>query len=76
MESGKKCPEEVSFATFDEAAWTSLVKPSVTVLEQPTYEIGSTAASLLLMRIEDPKRAIRQVELKHKLLIRHSCGCA
>ena len=76
MESGKKCPEEVSFATFDEAAWTSLVKPSVTVLEQPTYEIGSTAASLLLMRIEDPKRSIRHVELKHKLLIRHSCGCA
>jgi LacI family fructose operon transcriptional repressor len=76
MESGKKCPEEVSFAAFDEAAWTSLVKPSVTVLEQPTYEIGSTAAALLLMRIEDPKRAIRQVELKHKLLIRHSCGCA
>jgi LacI family fructose operon transcriptional repressor len=76
MESGKKCPEEVSFAAFDEAAWTSLVKPSVTVLEQPTYEIGSTAASLLLMRIEDPKRSIRQVQLKHNLLIRHSCGCA
>jgi LacI family fructose operon transcriptional repressor len=76
MESGRKCPEEISFATFDEAAWTSLVKPSVTVLEQPTYEIGASAAELLLMRIEDPKRSIRQVELKHNLVIRHSCGCA
>jgi LacI family fructose operon transcriptional repressor len=75
MESRKKFPEEVSFATFDEAPWVSLVKPSVTVLEQPTYEIGSTAAGLLLLRIEDPKRSIRQVELKHNLVIRHSCGC-
>jgi LacI family fructose operon transcriptional repressor len=75
MEAGNRCPEEISFASFDDAAWSSLVHPAVTVIEQPTYEIGSSAAELLLQRIADPKRSIRQVALKHHLLIRNSCGC-
>jgi len=75
METGGRCPEKISFASFDNAAWSALVHPSVTVIEQPTYEIGSSAAELLLQRIEDPNRSIRQVALKHRLLIRNSCGC-
>jgi LacI family fructose operon transcriptional repressor len=76
METATRCPEDISFATFDDAACCSLVTPSVTVIEQPTYEIGSSAAELLLQRVEDPKRSIRQVALKHRLLIRKSCGCS
>lgn len=74
MQSGIKCPEQVAFAAFDEAAWTSLVRPSVTVIEQPTYEIGSSAAELLLKRIEEPSRSNRQLVLHHRLIVRESCG--
>jgi LacI family fructose operon transcriptional repressor len=72
---GKKCTDDISFATFDDDAWSSLVSPSVTVVAQPTYEIGSSAAELLLKRIEDDTRSIRQIVLKHRLVIRQSCGC-
>jgi LacI family fructose operon transcriptional repressor len=75
LEAGNPCPRDISFAGFDDAAWCSLVRPSVTVIEQPTYEIGSTATELLLKRIEDPSRSTRQVALKHRMLIRQSCGC-
>jgi LacI family fructose operon transcriptional repressor len=68
-------PDEIAFASFDETTWTTLVKPAVTVIKQPTYEIGQTAADLLLKRIEDPTRPTREVILKGKLIVRHSCGC-
>jgi LacI family fructose operon transcriptional repressor len=50
------------------------VDPPVTVIEQPTYEIGQTATELLLKRIEAPDRPTREVILKGRLIVRHSCG--
>ena len=68
-------PEEIAFASFDETTWAKLVVPALTVIKQPTYEIARTAAELLIKRIEDPTRSIREVVLKAKLTIRQSCGC-
>ncbi len=65
-------PEDVALVTFDETAWTSLVQPAITLIAQPTYEIGKTAAELLLQRIAEPQRPIRQVILKGQLLVRGS----
>ena len=74
-ESQKAIPEEIAFASFDETTWAKLVVPALTVIEQPTYEIGRTAAELLIKRIADPTRSNREVILKAKLNIRQSCGC-
>lgn len=73
-ESKLSMPDEIGFASFDETTWTPLVEPSITVIEQPTYEIGKTAIELLLKRIEDPTRPTREVILKGKLVVRQSCG--
>ncbi len=74
-ESRLAIPDEIAFAGFDEATWTTLVDPPVTVIEQPIYEIGQTATELLLKRIEEPDRPTREVILKGKLIVRQSCGC-
>ena len=74
-ESGLKIPEEIAFATFDETPWAALVDPPLTVIEQPTYDIGRTAVELLVKRIQDPTRSTREVILKSKLIVRQSCGC-
>lgn len=74
-ESSKRIPEEVALASFDETTWAKLVVPSLTVIEQPTYEIGRTATELLLKRIQDPTRSHREVILKARLINRQSCGC-
>ena len=65
----------IAFATFDESPWTTMIRPAITVIEQPTYAIGQTAAEMLLKRIAEPNRPTRQVVLSHKLIIRQSCGC-
>lgn len=67
-------PEEIAFVSFDETCWAKLVDPPITVIEQPTYEIGHTAAFLLMKRIEAPERPTRKVVLNTKLIIRKSCG--
>ena len=74
-ESKKAIPEEVAFASFDETTWAKLIVPALTVIEQPTYEIGRTATELLIKRIQDPTRSTREVTLKSKLIVRQSCGC-
>ena len=68
-------PDSIAFASFDETTWSRLVVPALTVIEQPTYEIGRTATELLLKRIQDPTRSNREVILKAQLIVRQSCGC-
>jgi DNA-binding LacI/PurR family transcriptional regulator len=74
-ESKKTIPEEVAFASFDETTWAKLVVPALTVIEQPTHDIGRTATELLIKRIQDPTRSTREITLKSKLIVRQSCGC-
>ena len=65
-------PDDIALVTFDETTWCSLVQPAITLIAQPTYEIGKTAAELLMQRIADPGRPTRQVILKGQLLVRGS----
>jgi LacI family fructose operon transcriptional repressor len=65
-------PDDIALVTFDETTWSSLVQPAITLIAQPTYEIGKTAAELLMQRIADPARPTRQVILKGQLLVRGS----
>lgn len=68
-------PEEIAIVSFDEATWTRLLIPALTVIDQPTYEIGRTATELLVKRIKDPERSTREVILQAKMVVRQSCGC-
>ncbi len=74
-ESGLAIGRQIGFAGFDETIWTTLVEPPVTVIRQPTYEIGQAAIELLLKRLEEPNRPTREVVLKGTLVVRGSCGC-
>jgi LacI family fructose operon transcriptional repressor len=59
-------------AGFDDLPWTRLVTPGITVIRQPTSEIGQTALKLLLERVAQPDRAVRRVELRGELVVRGS----
>lgn len=74
-DSKRAIPDQIAFASFDNTPWSSLVVPSVSVIEQPTYEIGQLATELLVKRLNNPSRATRTITLKGKLILRESCGC-
>ncbi len=65
-------PDDIALVAFDETIWASLVQPAITLIAQPTYDIGKTATELLLQRVAEPSRVTRQVILKGQLLVRGS----
>ena len=73
-ERGLRIPEDIALVAFDELDWMSLVKPRLTVVKQPTYDIGRTAAELLFQRITEPGHPPQQVIVQSVLHIRESCG--
>ncbi len=63
---------EMGFVAYDEQPWTQLVRPRVTVVAQPVYEIGRRAAQLLLGRLRDPESPRATVVLDPELRVRES----
>jgi DNA-binding LacI/PurR family transcriptional regulator len=72
-EKGLSVPGDIGLAAFDDLDWMPLLEPKLTVVIQPTYEIGCTAATLLLQRLENPARAPQEVVLSPALRIGRSC---
>jgi LacI family transcriptional regulator len=44
-------PDQVSVVAFDDADWTSVVNPAISVVAQPTHAMGQRAAERLIARI-------------------------
>ena len=70
--AGLSMPRDIGLAGFDNNDWTTLPALDVTVIEQPTYDIGRTAAELLMQRLQEPARAARSVVLEGRLIARGS----
>ena len=68
-------PDQISLIGFDDMAWASSLRPALTVVAQPVYEMGIAAARLLLARIQNPTGPIQHVSFETKLIIRASCKC-
>lgn len=65
-------PNDVALVGFDETTWGALVDPPITLIAQPTEEIGRTATELLFQRIDEPTRSPKTVILKGTLIARGS----
>lgn len=75
-EAGIRIPHEVALVGFDDMPWATSLNPPLTAVSQPSQEIGSSAADLLLDRIAQPDRAVRHLILATKLVVRASCGAS
>jgi LacI family transcriptional regulator len=71
-EAGLRVPEDVLLVGFDDAPWTTLVSPQLTVVAQPTHDIGRHAARLLATA--SAGLPPRHVVLPPTLLVRASSG--
>jgi LacI family transcriptional regulator len=73
QETKIKVPDELAIIGFDDYDWTKISTPPLTVIMQPAYEMGEKAAEVLLDRIKNPNREIREYRLSAKLIMRGSC---
>ena len=65
-----RVPDDVTLVGFDDAPWTSLVTPPLSVVAQPTAEIGRQAAELLASA--GSGRPARHIVLAPTLVVRES----
>jgi len=73
-EEGLKIPEQIAIVGFDDLPWAQSLDPPLTAVQQSAYELGRTAADLLIKRINKPKRPITNVTLDTNLIVRKSSG--
>ena len=71
--AGMRIPEDIALVGFTESRMAEIVDPALTSVSQPTFEIGRTAAELLLKQISsDGFAAPKTVVLNGKLNVRES----
>ena len=68
-----KIPEDYAIIGFDNNQWTKTNKPSLSVVEQASYELGKKAANLLLKKIKKSSSEYKTYKIPTKLIIRDSC---
>ena len=72
--SGIEIPEEIALIGFSNNPNTTLIRPRLTTVSQPAFEMGKVAAALLLKKLGSSSitSSAETVVLKTKLLIRES----
>lgn len=69
---GLRVPEDIAIVGFDNIELTTMLEPSLTTVEQPSYQIGYQASELLIEKINFPNTAPKQIILDTELIIRDS----
>jgi LacI family transcriptional regulator len=65
-------PRDIAVVSFDDMPWSSLLRPSLTAVAQPAYDLGVEGARLLLSRLDGYTGAARTVMLSTTLQVRGS----
>jgi LacI family transcriptional regulator len=74
-DAGRRVPDDIALASFDDFEWADLFAPHLTAIAQPSKAIGAEAVRLLLTRLDNADLAPRTVRLPCQLVRRNSCGC-
>lgn len=74
MDGDRRCPEDVSLMGFDDHEWSTLVRPQLSVVAQPAYDLGAAAGTVLLGRLAGPgsRSAPSETILQSSLIVRGS----
>lgn len=70
QQKGLDCPRDLELVSSDDAEWLDVFRPPISTIVQPSYELGTKAAEILLKKIKHPKRPVETVLLQPQLKIR------
>lgn len=70
--AGLRVPEDLSIITFDSSPWSEAFTPALSVVSQPVHDLGSTAAGMLIERVNGLRDPAREVQLPGTLVARES----
>jgi LacI family transcriptional regulator len=73
---GLRCPEDVSVVGYNDMPFVDRFRPPLTTVRVPHYELGTTAAELMLEQLQGPDAPPRQLLLEPELVVRSSTAPA
>ncbi|KLU59765.1 catabolite control protein A [Peptococcaceae bacterium CEB3] len=73
--AGLEVPRDIALVGFDDFEMADTLRPRLTVVSQPAYEMGRQAANILFGQVENVSREAKEVVFPVELIIRESCGC-
>jgi DNA-binding LacI/PurR family transcriptional regulator len=75
QESGLRIPGNIALVGYDDRDFAAWIRPALTTIRMPSYEMGQAAARLLLQQFagEEPEDA---TQIPGQLIIRESCGAS
>jgi LacI family transcriptional regulator len=71
-EAGLNCPEDMSVVGFNDMPFIDRLRPPLTTVRFPHYQVGTEAAQLLLERIAEHSAPVKILYLAPELIIRGS----
>lgn len=74
--AGLDCPTDISVTGFNDMPFVDKLHPPLTTVRIPHYEMGETAARLLLDRLADADAPAESVLMKRELVVRGSTARA
>jgi LacI family transcriptional regulator len=75
-ELGLQVPQALSLVGFDDITLASYVVPALTTVAQPIYDMGETAAQILLRQMNDSNPPIETIRFDTRLIVRESTAPA
>ncbi|MGE5133127.1 MAG: LacI family DNA-binding transcriptional regulator [Gemmatimonadota bacterium] len=71
-EAGLRCPEDMSVVGFNDMPFIDRLRPPLTTIRFPHYQVGTEAAQLLLERIAGQTGPVKVLYLAPELVVRGS----
>lgn len=71
-EAGLRCPEDISLFGFDDLDLAEVTHPALSSVSQSGYQLGTTAAHILIQRLHGDKSPSKHIILKTSLSLRDS----
>lgn len=69
-----RVPEDVAVVGYDDREFASLVRPAITTITLPCFDMGVAAAKLILKMMKGEIKSSKPVQVRGRLITRESCG--
>lgn len=73
QEAGLQIPDDIALVGYDDRDFAAWIRPALTTIRMPSYEMGQAAARLLLKQFSGEELE-DATQIPGKLIIRQSCG--
>ena len=74
QDNGLNVPKQIAVVGYDNRDFAKIVRPRITTVSMPVYEMGRTAAELLVKQIAEGRQETDEIRVKGQLYIRETCG--